>query len=349
MSRSLDKAVLASLQTQDPRSAYKDISALFSNTFEELKTGQAPPLLEVEFLGTSHPLEDGVNYLRDESAVAIPKLRLTQAFLVARQVLQDHLTSRPVGVTAAVPDQVLAATAVVLLMDPEHLTATNTRKRALQHKPSFATGADDDAAAGLRLRAVQAEKYFVDSLLTSRLHRHTKSPTLWSHRQWLLKLCQREGLHLDAGDEFSEIIMVSGERHPRNYYAWNHARWLLLNRLVLDPSLSADDRQQQQKQQQHLEKLGHDVKNWCLKHHGDISGWSFLAFVLGHLSDRRRQAALCNAVMQDVLRIVESFRWSGESVWVFLRHLVATHDIDEENSASLRALENTLSFRSLHI
>lgn len=352
MSRSLDNAVLASLQTQDPRPAYKDISTLFSEKLEESETGRAPPLLEIEFLGTSHPLEDGVNYLRDESAVAIPKLRLTQAFLVARQYLQDHLTSRPVRATdaaaSAIPDQVLAATAVILLMDPEHLTAANTRKRALQHKLASFTGVDDDEdAAGLRSRAVQAEEHLVNSLLTSRLHRHTKSPTLWGHRQWLLKLCQSEGIRLAAADDdLSEIIMVSGERHPRNYYAWNHARWLLLNRRVLDHSLLlADDGQQQQR----LEKLSHNVKNWCLKHHGDISGWSFLAFVLGHMRDGQRQAALCNVVMQDVLRIVESFRWSGESVWVFLRHLVATHDIDEDNSASFRVLENTLGFRSRHI
>lgn len=359
MSRSLDKAVLASLQTQDPRPAYKDISTLFSDNFEELETGRASPLLEIEFLGTSHPLEDGVNYLRDEFAVAIPKLRLTQAFLVARQYLQEHLASRPVGATAAsssvIPDQVLAATAVILLMDPEHLTAANTRKRALQHKLASLTGVDDkEDAAGLRYRAMQAEQHFVNSLLTSRLHRHTKSPTLWSHRQWLLKLCQREGIRLaaaDDDDDFSEIIMVSGERHPRNYYAWNHARWLLLNRRVLDdPSLPAGNgQQQQQQQQQRLEKLSHDVKNWCLKHHGDISGWSFLAFVLGHMRNGQRQATLCNAVMQDVLRIVESFRWSGESVWVFLRHLVATHAIDEDNSAWFRVLENTLGFRSQHI
>ncbi|KAH7040476.1 uncharacterized protein B0I36DRAFT_310766 [Microdochium trichocladiopsis] len=324
MSRSLDPAVLESLRAQDPRPAYKDISSLFAQGLDTTSQGQAQ-LLEIEFLGTSHPLEQGVSYLRDGHAVAIPKLRLAQAFMVARQILHEDLMSRHAGLT--ILEKVLPATAVLLLMDPEHITAANTRKRALRCKLSSLE--KDDAKA--RLDAVNHEKHFVDSLLTSRLHRHTKSPTLWNHRRWLLELGKSEGRSLDLEDELKRVIMVSGERHPRNYYAWNHARWLLTEHVTTKSPAVGDVRA-------NMVHLCHIVKDWCLKHHGDISGWSFLGFILNQIHDEDEQTTARNIVARDVLKITESFRWSNESVWVFLRSLAATQCLEKEVSTSLQAL-----------
>ncbi|KXJ96918.1 hypothetical protein Micbo1qcDRAFT_155628 [Microdochium bolleyi] len=225
-------------------------------------------------------------------------------------------------------------------MDPEHLTAANTRKRSLRDTLS-ATGVagdddhDEESRSRRHIAAVRKEQYFVESLLTSRLHRHTKSPTLWNHRRWLLELCRNQSIELagtNIGNDLTGIVMVSGERHPRNYYAWNHARWLWLS-----------TRWQPNEQQQQQQELCRNIKDWCLKHHGDISGWTFLSFAMSRIADSQERADVCNEVARDVLGIAESFRWTGESVWVFLRGLLAARLLDEENARSFQMLHAKLA------
>ncbi|WYZ36753.1 hypothetical protein EsH8_II_000259 [Colletotrichum jinshuiense] len=287
MSRALDKHVIAALKQGDHEKIFNDISGIFT----QYQDGR---LLEIEILGSGHPLGPGENFLRDENAVAVPKLRLVQAFLFARQILQKHLADGHVEAHRLLP-----ATSVLLLMDPEHLTAANTRKRLLRD----AIPAGDDARVHLA-----REKWFVDSLLTSRLHRHTKSPTLWNHRRWLLERHRDAGLPLTVQQDIETVVMVAGERHPRNYYAWGHARWLAKTSLVdAEPKL--------------LLSLIQDVKKWSFRHHVDISGWSYLA----HLTERESMGGneTSLSVFEETLSLAESLRWGNESVWWFLRTMAS--------------------------
>ncbi|KAK7414023.1 hypothetical protein QQZ08_012555, partial [Neonectria magnoliae] len=241
----------------------------------------------------------------DENAIAIPKLRLVQGFIVARRILRAHLQGKHDGSIQVV----LRATAVILLMDPEYLTAANTRKRLLQRRIHD----KDDVMTYLK-----NEKYLVDSLLTSRLHRHTKSPTLWSHRRWLMEQFKIQGLDVKVEDDLKRVVMVSGERHPRNYYAWCHARYLI-------STVSPES-------QTHVETMSKAitaVKKWSFGHHDDISGWQFLTFLL-EKHQAETQPTFCAT-----LQLAESFRWRNESVWYFLRYTVAAstrltdHDREE--------------------
>lgn len=299
MSRSLDNDILSNLKSEDPTTVYRDISSILNQ----------PPgdgLLEIELLGSSHPLEMGVHFLQDENAIAIPKLRLVQAFFVARQILSKHLL-RP---TAPPKRETVEATSVILLMDPEHLTAANMRKRAIisQLQPGSSP-----------TQAIQAEQKFIDSLLTSRLHRHTKSPTLWSHRRWLIRsLGSLQSLERIRSDIIN-VVMVAAERHPRNYYAWNHARWLI--------DVSAGDGP--------LPLLPYKtivdgVKTWCYKHHDDISGWTYLRWLLVRIEDAEERQRECSLVLQDTLNIVQSFHWTNTSVWDFLQMLVVREFVPRE-------------------
>ncbi|KAI1136610.1 hypothetical protein F5Y05DRAFT_390335 [Hypoxylon sp. FL0543] len=285
MSRSLDKDLLAHLKADDPGSVYNDISTILTDLPDN-------DLLEIELLGKSHPLEPGVNYLRDGAAVAIPKLRLVQAFFVARGILQSYQAGHAVHRKEAV-----AATAVLLLMDPEHLTAANTRKRLL-------TSALDTSKPNKL--ALKQEKQFVDSLLTSRLYRHAKSPTLWSHRRWLLQLFAVHDVFVDLQLDIKEVVMVAGIRHPRNYPAWHHARFLLGRSPRLAGSIVAD------------------IKEFCLKNHADISSWSFLIYAISMIEGEENRRKVCSSVLADVHNITESFNWTNESVWVFLRSMATT-------------------------
>ncbi|KAI0205474.1 hypothetical protein F4808DRAFT_234376 [Astrocystis sublimbata] len=302
MSRSLDSNLLSQLKLEDPRPVYEELSSLFANLPHS-------GLLEIEILGQSHQLEAGVNYLQDGNAIAIPKLRLVQAFFVARRILHAYLATA----VEVVPESVTAATAILLLMDPEHLTAANTRKRALS-TPSNMT--QDN---------LKKEKQFVDSLLTARLHRHTKSPTLWFHRRWVVTTCCTLGMVLNTRHDMQNVVMVAGARHPRNYVAWQHARFLVDH----DPSLVA--------------VVASDVTEFCLRNHSDISGWAFLSDCISRIQDEESRKLACTSVLHDVLSMAESFRWTNESVWVFLRTVVARECVDEHDFRCFIATNDKLT------
>ncbi|KAI0416446.1 hypothetical protein F5X98DRAFT_183748 [Xylaria grammica] len=314
MSRALDKNLLSQLKSEDPRPAYNEISKLFTELPES-------NLLEIEFLGSSYPLEPGVNFLQDGNAIAIPKLRLVQAFFVARQIFQKHLENG----SKTIPDEVIPATSIILLMDPEHLTAANIRKRVLS-RPGSITQA-----------ILKGEQRFVDTLLTARLHRHTKSPTLWSHRRWLVTTCWRLGVPWDSRHDIQHVVMVAGERHPRNYVAWQHARLLLGH----DPDLAAT--------------VVFDVKEFCLRNHSDISGWAFLSDCIARIQDEESRRSVCSSALDDVLSMTESFRWTNESVWVFLRTVIAREHVNEQyfnrfiaaNDGLLAAMPHSLPERTI--
>ncbi|KAI0378297.1 hypothetical protein F5Y04DRAFT_152899 [Hypomontagnella monticulosa] len=304
MSRSLDKDLLARLKADDPNVVYKDISTILTDVTD----GE---LLEIEFLGRSHPLEPGVNYLKDGPAIAIPKLKLAQAFFVARRILQKYQEGDHMKAT-----DVIVATAVLLLMDPEHLTAANTRKRLLVS--ILETSKPDEST-------LRREQQFVDSLLTSRLYRHAKSPTLWSHRRWLLGLLTANGIIIDPQQDINSIVMVAGIRHPRNYPAWHHARFLLDHCPRLAGTIAVD------------------VKEFCLKNHTDISSWSFLIYAVSKIEDRDSRCKVSSSIFADVLSITDSLRWTNETVWVFLRNMMAANPVYKQQFESFFAVNKKLA------
>ncbi|KAK3946386.1 hypothetical protein QBC46DRAFT_4892 [Diplogelasinospora grovesii] len=290
MSRALDKDTATALKNGNSKAAYEAIS-------QALLSSASPndDLLDIEILGKAFPFQDGTYVLQEGVAIGASKLGLVQAFFVARQVLTKHID----GTSPRTDDEMLAATAVMLLLDPEHLTAANARKRILQRQLH---GHDQEKSQ----LALNKEKHFIDSFLTSRLHRHTKSPTLWSHRRWLMTVYTSLGIPVDVPGDIVKVILVAGERHPRNYYAWCHARFLMgLGRRSSENS-----------------RILAAVKNWCFGHHTDISGWSFLHFLFLHQARAPSEAA--ETAFAEVLEFADSLRLANESVWVFLRAMAAS-------------------------
>ena len=314
MSRALDQDVAESLMASDPKAAFNDIVAALNSNASEL--------LEIEFLWKGYPLPQGCNVLLDGNSLGIPKTQLVQAFVVARQIFFNCLKDLNEETVQDIRD----STAVILLFDPEHITAANARKRIIQ---KLRTGPGHDFEAALK-----RELLVTDSFLTSRLHRHTKSPTLWGHRRWLLQLMKSMEMHHDIQHDLNTIVLVAAERHPRNYYAWLHMRWLVksfpLGSDLLDGPEESD-----------MSKLTAVVKDWCLRYPGDTSGWSFLLFCfLSVESSKGAPVETASSTCREVLALVESFQWTHESIWVFLRTLVATGVVDEDQLASfLRIIE----------
>lgn len=305
MSRALEKSVVASLKSGDSAAAYEAISQVLVNNQDDEQHEQ---LLEIEILGKSHQLEAGTFLLQDGNAVAVSKVGLVQAFFVARKKFRDYLDTGS-SQSSMSPDDLLAATSVMLLMDPENLTAANARKRLSLSLLGGPTSPER------LLSMLRKDGRFIDSLLTSRLHRHTKSPTLWNHRRWLAQMASRHGIHPNVIAVVKDVVMIAGERHPRNYYAWCHARWLT--------SLIPDSQQLTA-----LEELMGATKAWCFRNHTDTSGWSFLHFLLMRL-DGSRSAA----VLEETARLATSLQWTNESTWVFLRTLAASGATGEKGLA----------------
>lgn len=221
----------------------------------------------------------------------------------------------------------------MLLFDPEHITAANFRKRRLL--------ALQDAGGMLEYQnALHTELCFLDSILTSPLHRQTKSPTLWYHRSWLVRLIAPLELKNASGKRIATIISAaldsvckSGERHPKNYYAWQYAR-----RLVLALALVAAEVDAPFPYDWVVSAFAVKISAWCFRHPGDISGWSFLLFLLARLDpvDER------DDIVKRVLQYAGKMKSENESLWVFVRNALAHPTLLEDREKLLEILQYQL-------
>ena len=310
-----------------PKTAYAFLTAHLDSHVSQI--------LEIEILPSSIPLPANPSppFLIDNLSLGLPKKTLVEVFLTARQLFHSPNT------TTTERQQ---ATRAILLFDPEHLTAANIRKRRLL---DLRSGSGDGCTGGAEqlLQALRQELAFLSSLLTSPLNRHTKSPTLWYHRDWVLRTFLPhiinpgaetgreeiiEGSHAGTAGGIRSlwlselaIIMLAGDRHPRNYYAWNYARRLfrflsyrISSEAAIDPTLLTTETTEQ-------------VQKWCFQHPRDISGWTFLAFLFEQhtlcqgLSAEENESVrgLKESVVADTEEWIGSFAWEGESVEWFLR------------------------------
>ncbi|KAK3321036.1 hypothetical protein B0T19DRAFT_256454 [Cercophora scortea] len=343
MSRALEGNVEALLATGNPQSAYESIVDSLVSLFAH-PAGRP----EFEILPATHVLGKGQYVLRDGLSLGISKLGLVQAFLFARPILMGHLD----GIVPRSDEEIDAATAVILLLDAEHLTAANTRKRLLARKIKAATPATEGGNAGDidEIRAKVAvdlakEKLFIDSLLTSRMYRHNKSPTLLNHRRWLLnEIIQKKfDLDFDLRRQLQDVVFVAAERHSQNYYAWHHARIqanILLGRplIGLEPGYKGTGSIRTSAEAQEILKL---IVDWCMSHHTDTSGWSFLYWAFDHLTGLT--SSDINETYNKVLQLAKSLRLTNEAVWVFLRTVTASRLVDSERRRDFADVVHYLS------
>jgi len=244
---------------------------------------------EIEVLPPAVQPPDGV-LIHDGLNLGVPKKILVLAYVEARRRFLHHKDRSHSSLEA------LQATKVMLLFDSEHLTAVNYRKRWLVRMRAFGMSEQ---------KLLFRELNFLNSILTSPLHRQTKSPTLWHHRLWILDSLWTVGFEkasLDQKATFwrAELAAVckSGERHPKNYYAWQYAR-----RLV--PRLTHDDK----------EDFADVVRDWCFKHPSDISGWSFLLVLLPEIHSETKALDILMHVIKYAIRL----QAEQESLWIFIR------------------------------
>lgn len=263
-------------------------------------------IVEVEILDSAIKPQDGL-FMEDGLNLGIPKKVSALAFVEARKIFLDNAKNEETHSLA------LQATRVVLLFEPEHLTAANFRKHKL-----LALKSDTIPAAQLAYRkAIRHEFCFLDSILTSPLHRQSKSPTLWHHRLWLLELFRPSTLELVPEEVRAQFwraelksVCKSGERHPNNYYAWQYARRLEERIDGMDATL----------------EFTQTVKDWCCRHPSDTSGWSCLL----HLIPKVEPLHTRTTVVREVLGCSLKLQLENESLWVFIRSIVAHQTLQNE-------------------
>lgn len=281
-----------SLPLSTPEQAYAELAKIFATRHQCNQT------LEIEIL----PPGFGT-LLHDGCSVGITKKVLVGAFVAARRVFFEKQSSTSTEKEIYEDANVLRASEIILLFAAEHATACNWRKRRLIRM--FEARNDDI------LETLDKELTLTASYLCSPLHRHTKSPTLWQHRLWVLRRLLNTwelGETPEAAQSLLQselsIVLRSGELHPRNYYAFSYMRQL--HTLFSKTGLEAEDIT--------ISLLERTV-SWCQANTRDISGWAFMLYLLEAIPDCRDvQARVVNAVVRFALDI----GWTGESLWTFV-------------------------------
>ncbi|KAF1993123.1 hypothetical protein P154DRAFT_98169 [Amniculicola lignicola CBS 123094] len=304
--------------TADHAEAYSQLVTCFNEHLDEIFEFEIVP---------SALQSASAGIMRDGSSYGASKRFLAAAFLHARQVFQSSLE---VGKEREGVSLANDASKVMLLYDPEHVTAANFRKRYLRR-------AKDQ-------ELFRRELVFLTSILTSPLHRHAKSPTLWSHRAWVLQqtlpamaVSDVESYFVKNMESELDAILRAGERHPTNYYAWGYARKLF--RMMENLYLDKETYHWKPEIPLFVSSSAQRLKAWCMRHPSDTSGWSFLHDFLRLLTNEPRQA-----IVEDVLKYAVHLRLRNESLWVFVRIILADATLEKSRRDELNQLLGNLAF-----
>jgi len=195
----------------------------------------------------------------------------------------------------------LALTSVVLLVSPDHYSSWTGRKVAIR---SILKTLESIQVLELRCQRItdvlKKELTFLNILFLKR----PKVGEAWAHRRWLLgRFRDSIRLMVEAEDQREvlremtlELVQIfvhefdtctdASNRHPRNYYAWSHAQWMITFLNHLENSLGPVDMAKS------LLNLGdlyvrelQRVTNWNLNHVGDHCGYHHRIFILRQYFD----------------------------------------------------------------
>lgn len=292
-----------------------------------------------------------------EGVLGIPKKELHVVFQIAVRelddlVVQQHYQQQQERETGPSKDydaaglRMMQLSTLVCIVTTENLTAVNIRKRFILASFSASKAADatttqgDDTTTEKQKQAklIQDELRWLNILFGSPLHKHTKSPMLWQHRRWLLELAAEKRIPLAAAQDQDlikwemELVLKAAELHPKNYYAWSYARWLVLTYMPSSTTtVSTTDTTQPDPV---LDDLLSQIFSFSKSHISDISAWTFLYFLLAHQPHQAVRLEYLNDTIE-YLRIVPGH----EAVWVFVRMSLARFWGRQEATEMVKRIE----------
>ncbi|TFK85127.1 hypothetical protein K466DRAFT_601437 [Polyporus arcularius HHB13444] len=216
-----------------------------------------------------------------------------------------------------------ASSSVLLLVNPAHQSALNTRKRLVEFSVLDPTH----------------ELRFTDALLT--LREGAKQSILWQHRRWLLRRIHRStvpeslsispshgdgvdslyNLVLDAETFRAEFAVVEKacEVYPRNYHAWAH-RFLCAQALI---SLLPGNDDSSPPPGPLMEVLREELARmrlWIERHISDYSAMQYYRQLEGLLPRESPLRTLCtkDTFNKHAMELVRAYP-TYESLWLYLR------------------------------
>lgn len=325
-----------------------ELDDVYSNLIRVLAQRKNDEIFEIEILPSGFSA-----LLRDGTSVGLNKKALVQAFIKARtlffrslctmsekELIESFFLEKE---AAGYNDYSLnssIATEVILLFDSEHLTACNWRRKRLSFLAQAINSPNDflttsPVSVSFVREMLERERSLLSTFLCSPLHRHTKSPTLWYHRLWVMTqlttLCLRPHgcghteSHVSQNGrvllskyiqatmlEEVTVALQAGERHLCNYYAFAYLRQF--QRLMTSLPVQAEGSDKEETFAFMSEQLVDITLAWCLSHLRDISGWMFLLHVLDGSSQTERQKAVLGKVVNFALQI----HWQGQALWTFV-------------------------------
>ncbi|KAH7927476.1 hypothetical protein BV22DRAFT_1127390 [Leucogyrophana mollusca] len=295
-------------------------------------------------------VQEGTNtfpFLFIDNNLGVPQKILYKAFMVGmanfklsrRQALSLTASSQP-----AIRD-LIASSAVILLTNPAHQTALNTRKHLVVQ------GSLDPSA----------ELSFTAALLSSQ--HCAKESIIWHHRQWLLRRIYppstsdafEDGAHPgclpipcippDALRKELGIVTRACELYPRNYFAWAHRYFCM--RHTLDNLVVNDSAHDEAAYTEIVLGEISNVKQWIERHVADFSAVHYLVKLSACAQDSNFFAATrpswnSLSFASHAKSLVQSFP-SHEALWMYMRATalfeVSTDDEDtlEEFSRNFAA------------
>ncbi|KAJ7039069.1 hypothetical protein C8F04DRAFT_1033731 [Mycena alexandri] len=271
-------------------------------------------------------------FLYTDGHLGVPKKTLHHLYPLALELLN----------TESRKDQ-LDASCVILLANPAHQTAMNTRKRLIQSATLSA----------------HAELNFSARLLPSS-RPASKESILWAHRRWIFSVlyppampyfeapspgwvCSSEDPEIppDVIEKEFELISRCCEMYPRNYHAWSHYHFVV-------QCIHASLRSSHPADSPHLPLFAVEflkLRRWIESHVSDHSAVHQFCSIISLLqsSDLPRYqsvlAPLVDGQFEHALGLVASFP-SHESLWMYLRAMITLSPVNATTLAG-KAISST--------
>jgi protein prenyltransferase alpha subunit repeat containing protein 1 len=201
----------------------------------------------------------------------------------------------------------VSSSAVILLANPAHATALNTRKRLILQK----------------MLNCDEELKFI-GLLVAGVKDAAKQDGLWHHRRWLLhRLCPAAYPFIcfvappqEVWNNELNIITRACELYPRNYHGWTHRT------LCMQYAASSDSG---------FQIVREDIaftSQWIERHVSDASAAHHLCTLIGYMEQHNSEARQNeqfqekDAIVTHALGLVGAYP-DHEALWAYLRAALA--------------------------
>jgi protein prenyltransferase alpha subunit repeat containing protein 1 len=266
------------------------------------------------------PASDDFPFVLEDGHLGVPQKVLYKLYMTAVSLYKEHLS----------------ISSVVLLANPAHQTALNTRKKLI------ACGSLDP---GKEL------DFFALFIRGSK--ECAKQSIIWDHRRWILRH-QYEAISLpmlagwpaseDASsfpmiplsvlEEECQLIRHACEVYPRNYHAWSHYHWILNVTVVAASRGPGPSGESTQDYHPFLRRAVTSLQEWIARHVSDYSAVHLLCTLA--VLDCHRPTQLMEGIVDEIRRhaldLIVLYP-AHEALWLYLRGTLALSTADDARRA----------------